>query len=86
MSEPTKEAIEEARKLKHQYAGIAKNILFDGELAHIIAHVRKQARDDALEVAASEFDALDRQRPDSVIYCHGAAIRIRAMKTQGDAQ
>jgi len=84
MNEPTKEAIEEALYLREKFAG--GPVVHGNNLAELIANVRKQARDDALEAAANEFDALDSQRPNSVVLCRGAATRVRALKTQGDTQ
>ena len=79
MSEPTKEAIEEALQLRERFAG--GPVLYGGPLAELIAHVRKQAREDALEAAIVTGG----------IWVQAAYIAqfnasLRALKTQGDAQ
>lgn len=116
MSEPTKEAIEEAgsRFVTIGTSGESwASVGMDGRLtawdeakcntlaqeftngnvtqgtavaflvSKIIAHVRKQARDDALEAAAVKCESFDDLHPEAVF--HRVAIAIRALKTQGDA-
>lgn len=56
MSKPTKEAIEEAYRLAKEFVAthareVSPLMLFPDEIANLIAHVRKRARDDALERA-----------------------------------
>lgn len=58
MSEPTKEAIEEAAELRAKFCGNTTVVIFADELASIIAHVRKQARDDALEGARLKLESM----------------------------
>ena len=57
MSEPTKEAIEEADVLREVFCK-ESIILFNNDLARIIAHVRTQATNDALEVVRDIVDCV----------------------------
>ena len=61
MSEPTKGQIEEAYKLAKEFVAthareVSPLMLFPDEIANLIAHVRKQARDDALERAKAALE------------------------------
>jgi len=83
MSEPTKEAIEEAIPLLLGHAVECPDgmVMSAVGLAHIIAHVRKQAREDALEEAIVTGG----------IWVQAAYIAqfnasLRVLKTQGDTQ
>ena len=58
MSEPTKEQIDEAAELCAKFCGNATVVIVAHELAHSIAHVRKQARDDALEMAKKKLESM----------------------------
>jgi hypothetical protein len=83
MSEPTKEAIEEAAELRAKFCGNTTVVIFADELASIIAHVRKQARDDALEEAAKHFL---RNGPYVEWFAETIADDLRAMKDKSDGE
>lgn len=95
MSEPTKEAIEEAEALVVKFGGYLGHTYGEPHislvgLANLIAHVRKQARDDAAQscheimmqqrAQAGDFDEWEHGKAD------GAQLCRDALKTQGDAQ
>ena len=79
MSEPTKEAIEEAAVFAETFQITHRNWddTDDKGLAKIIAIIRTQATNDALEVAAKPFDNWPRQ---SIAHGDYVAAKIRAMK------
>ena len=84
MSEPTKEAIEEAYRLAKEFVAthareVSPLMLFPDEIANLIAHVRKRALDDALEGAAKLAGSHYYDDP-------YLAAAIRAMKDQPDGE
>jgi hypothetical protein len=95
MSKPTKEAIEEAYRLAKEFVAthareVSPLMLFPEEIANLITHVRKQARDDAAQkcheimmqqrAIAGDFDEWEHGKADGAKMCRDA------LKTQGDAQ
>ena len=98
MTEPTQAQIEEAKQMRARYSSRVSLDVYTNELASIIAHIRREARNAALEEAAQlchermmsmrygrpVFD--DEDEDDSDQWCaHGAeACRnaIRALKDQ----
>lgn len=63
MSEPTKEQIDEAREMVPIFDGYLSTVngcphISVHGLARLIAHVRKQARDDALEGAKKKLESM----------------------------
>lgn len=63
MSEPTKEQIDEAREMVPIFDGYLSTVngcphISVHGLARLIAHVRKQARDDALEGARLKLESM----------------------------
>ena len=85
MSEPTKEQIAEAREMVPIFDGYLSTVngcphISVHGLARLIAHVRKQARDDALEEAAKICDK--NARGYGAAYASVCATEIRAMKDQ----
>jgi len=90
MSEPTKGQIEEAYKLAKEFVAthareVSPLMLFPDEIANLIAHVRKQAREDALEWFL--FIALQADTYEEIVRTMREEIEEHsALKTQGDAQ
>ena len=79
MSEPTKEAIEEAAVFAETFQITHRNweAIDDKQLAKIIAIIRTQAINDALERAALYFENMG---PAYEMFCDSIADEIRAMK------
>ena len=76
MSEPTKEAMDEAIGLRLKFCA-PNGKMSSFEVAKLIAEVRTQAINDTLEVAAKPFDNWPRQ---SIAHGDYVAAKIRAMK------
>ena len=76
MSEPTKEAIEEAIGLRLKFCA-PNGKMSSFEVAKLIAEVRTQEINDALERAALYFDEMG---PAYEMFCDSIADEIRAMK------
>jgi len=78
MTEPTSNQLKEARKISE-----ALSILSAKDIAVFIAHIRREARNAALEEAAKSFDAIRfKAGAETVMYCYRASERIRALKDQ----
>jgi hypothetical protein len=52
MTEPTQAQIEEAKQMRARYSSRVSLDVYTNELASIIAHIRREARNAALEEAA----------------------------------
>ncbi len=55
MTEPTQAQIEEAKQMRARYSSRVSLDVYTNELASIIAHIRREARNAALEEAAKVF-------------------------------
>jgi len=92
MSEPTKEAIEEASALAEKYRIEYRDWddAHDARLARLLADVRKKARDDALEGAALIADRAANVMPSAQQRAGAArvavAIRVSALKDKPDGE
>jgi hypothetical protein len=83
MTEPTQAQIEEAKQMRARYSSRVSLDVYTNELASIIAHIRREARNAALEEAAKSFDAIRfKAGAETVMYCYRASERIRALKDQ----
>jgi len=76
----TEHAIDEALKLRTKFAN--GPVIYGGELAELIAHVREKSRNDALEVLARHFEKLGAGRE---MFCGSIADEIRDLKNSPDS-
>ena len=70
MTEPTQAQIEEAKQMRARYSSRVSLDVYTNELASIIAHIRREARNAALEEA------------ENYTFANQAAYGIRALKDQ----
>ena len=92
VTEPTQAQIEEAVSLRCQFAHKNSQIIYPQELASIIAHIRREARNAALEEAATYLETKRIITDNRVVctraeiehddYLLGHAAAIRALKDQ----
>jgi hypothetical protein len=76
MTEPTQAQIEEAKQLRAKFAFRGSLDVYTNELASLIAHIRREARNAALEEAAKACNL-----PNNFIPAD-CADSIRALKDQ----
>lgn len=76
MTEPTQAQIEEAKQMRARYSSRVSLDVYTNELASLIAHIRREARNAALEEAAKVCNL-----PNNFIPAD-CADSIRALKDQ----
>ena len=92
MTEPTQAQIEEAKQLRAKFAFRGSLDVYTNELASIIAYIRREARNAALEEAATYLETKRIITDNRVVctraeiehddYLLGHAAAIRALKDQ----
>jgi len=92
VTEPTQAQIEEAKQLRAKFAFRGSLDVYTNELASLIAHIRREARNAALEEAATYLETKRIITDNRVVctraeiehddYLLGHAAAIRALKDQ----
>ena len=77
MTEPTQAQIEEAKQMRARYSSRVSLDVYTNELASIIAHIRREARNAALEEAATYLET-KRIITDNRVVCTRAEIERRS--------
>ena len=82
MTEPTQAQIEEAKQLRAKFAFRGSLDVYTNELASIIAYIRREATNAALEEAAKKCEQRANSLRDGVAIANLCARDVRSLKDQ----